>query len=108
MSTYSDEYIEHHADEFVAMRLDRRGLTLDQYLDNPARYADLVLEPEPLLEAQAEIQARLDAEHGRPLVEREVEGLPCRNGALVEPLHHKRRHPKRNPRSANFARRVKA
>lgn len=104
MKTYSDEYLEHYADRFVAMRLDLHGINLAQYLAAPARYERLALEPFPLLPEQRAVQARLDAEAVRAAAE--VAHLPQRNGAVVEPLHH-HRHPKRSP-LAMFARRVKA
>lgn len=103
MKTYRDEYLKHYADRYVAMHLRGHGITLEQYLADPARYEDLALEPFPLLPAQREIQERLDAEAAR--VEAEVAHLPRRNGAVVEVLHH-HRHPKRSP-LAFFARRAK-
>jgi hypothetical protein len=103
MKTYSDEYLEHYADRYVAMHLRGHGITLEQYLAAPARYEHLALEPFPLLPEQRAVQERLDTEAAR--VEAEVAHLPRRNGAVVEPLHH-HRHPKRSP-LAMFMRRVK-
>lgn len=62
MKTYSDEYLEHYADRYVALRLKGHGVTLMQYLAAPARYEHLALEPLPLLPAQRAVQARLDEE----------------------------------------------
>lgn len=103
MKTYSDEYLEHYADRYVAMHLKGHGVSLEQYLAEPARYEHLTLEPFPLLPEQRAVQARLDAEAAK--AEAEVAHLPRRNGAVVEPLHH-HRHPKRSP-LAMFARRAK-
>ena len=52
MNTYSDAYLEHHADRFIALRLARHGVNLAQYLANPVQFERLALEPEPLLPAQ--------------------------------------------------------
>jgi hypothetical protein len=93
MKTYSDEYLEHYADRYVAMHLRGHGVSLEQYLADPTRYEHLALEPFPLLPEQQAAQQRLDAEMAR--VEAEVAHLPRRNGAVVEPLHH-HRHPKRS------------
>jgi hypothetical protein len=38
---YSDEYINHHADNYVRHGLRDCGVTLVQYLADPARYAQL-------------------------------------------------------------------
>ncbi|WP_445157374.1 hypothetical protein [Halomonas sp. E14] len=101
MTTYPDEYLEYYADRYVALYLKGHGVTLDQYLYDPARYEPLAEAPLPLLPEQQAVQARLDAEAER--VEAEVAHLPRRNGAVVEPLHHHR-----HPRSAqcDFKRRT--
>lgn len=106
MTTYSDEYLEHHADRFVALRLDLHGLSLEQYLAAPERYEHLAHEPFPLLPAQRAVAERVYAQELAEEAERQTADLPRRNGAVVEPLHH-HRHPKRGP-SANFTRRAKA
>lgn len=105
MTTYSDEYLNHYADRFVAMRLSLYGVRLDQYLANPAHYEALAMEPLPLLPQQRAVQARLDE---ADKVAAEVAHLPQRNGTTVEPLRH-HRHPRRGTPalSALFARRVK-
>lgn len=102
MTTYSDEYLNHYADRFVAMRLDLHGVRLDQYLANPDHYEALALEPLPLLPQQKAVQARLDAADKAAA---EVAHLPQRNGAIVEPLRH-HRFPKRSP-LAMFLRRAR-
>ncbi|NVE91571.1 hypothetical protein [Vreelandella titanicae] len=52
MRTYSDEHLEYYADRFIRLRIARHGVTLAQYLINPAQFERLALEPEPLLPAQ--------------------------------------------------------
>lgn len=49
---YPDEYLNYFADKYVAERIGAHGVSLEQYLAEPARYARLALEPEPLLPAQ--------------------------------------------------------
>lgn len=119
MTLYSDAYLEHYADRFIALRLARRGVTLLQYLANIEQCERLALEPEPLLPAQQAAVLRLwqrwDTGLGAPAspavagadwqdwrellarwqgeaeqLEGEVAHLPRRNGAYVEPLHHQR------------------
>lgn len=119
MTRYSDAYLEHYADRFIALRLARRGVTLLQYLANIEQCERLALEPEPLLPAQQAAVLRLwqcwDTGLGAPAspavagtdwqdwrellarwqgeaeqLEGEVAHLPRRNGAYVEPLHHHR------------------
>lgn len=38
---YSDEYLNHHADQYVCYGMRDCGVTLVQYLADPARYAPL-------------------------------------------------------------------
>lgn len=52
MRTYSDEHLEYYADRFIRLWIARHGVTLAQYLINPAQFDRLALEPEPLLPAQ--------------------------------------------------------
>ncbi|AXY41623.1 hypothetical protein [Halomonas sp. JS92-SW72] len=59
MRTYSDATLEHYADRFIALRLARHGVNLEQYLANPARFERLALEPEPPLPAQQAAALRL-------------------------------------------------
>jgi len=59
MRTYSDATIEHYADRFIALRLARHGISLEQYLAHPERCERLALEPEPLLAAQQAAALRL-------------------------------------------------
>jgi hypothetical protein len=103
MPMYSPAYINYYADRYVAYRLKAHGVNLEHYLRMPERYEHLALEPEPLLPAQRAVQARLDAEWETERHERAVENLPRRNGAVVEHLHHKRRH--KRSHAAFFVRR---
>ncbi len=61
MTTYSDEYLNFHADRYSAGRLHAHGITLDAYLADPARYDALALEPEPLLPTQQAVAQRIAA-----------------------------------------------
>lgn len=108
MTLYSVPYLEHYADRFVQLRLSAHGLNLEQYLvapqDMEALYGDLFL---PLLPGQKLVQNHfdaIDAEVAR--LEAQVSHLPCRNGAVVEPLHHRRYRP-RGTRS-DFSRRARS
>ncbi|HYW03584.1 MAG TPA: hypothetical protein VFA86_06530 [Gammaproteobacteria bacterium] len=86
---YSDEYLEHYAERFLRDRLGAHGVTLVQYLADPARYEHLTERHEPLLPRQRLVQRQVyEAEMAQ--AERGVETLPRRNGAIVEPLHHRR------------------
>ncbi|MFP4182234.1 MAG: hypothetical protein ACLFTX_06530 [Thiohalospira sp.] len=71
---YDDHYLEHYSDRYVSLGLREHGVTLEQYLAEPWS------------------------------VEQDLEGLPRRNGAVVEPLRH-HRHPGRQ--RADFRRRLK-
>lgn len=104
MKTYSDEYLNHYADRYVAMQLKRHGVTLEQYLASPAGYERLALEPFPPLPAQLAVQRQIDAETERQ--EASIEHLPRRDSVAIEPLRH-RRFPKRSWLGF-FTRKVKA
>lgn len=104
---YSVNYLERCADQYAAMRLHAHGVTLDQYLADPARYEHLALEPEPLLPQQRAVQARIDAEEAAARLENELDSLPRRNGAVIEPLHHNR-YPRRQPAAHFKGRRAEA
>lgn len=103
MTIYSDAYLNHYADRYVAMHLKRHGVTLEQYLADPARYEHLEFEPFPLLPEQRRVQQQLDAEATR--AEQEIEHLPRHNGAAIEVLHHRRHH--RRTFLSFFTRKVK-
>ncbi len=109
MANYSDEYLNHFADQYSAARLHAHGVSLDAYLADPHRYDALALEPEPLLPAQQAVAQRIAAvraTHASPQPTPGVDALTARleadigtarlaDGALVEPLHHHRKpqHP---------------
>lgn len=93
MKTYSDNYLNHYADRYVAMRLKLHGVSLEQYLDSPKRYEHLEHQPFPPLAAQLAVQRQIDAETERH--EASIAHLPRRDGVVTEPLRH-RRFPKRS------------
>lgn len=88
---YPDEYLDHHADEFQRKRIFAHGVTLEQYLSDPARYDHLEFEPEPLLQEQVAVALRFEPEVAQ--AEATLQELTCRNGTLIEPMHH-HRHPR--------------
>lgn len=79
MKLYSPTYLQRHGDDYVANRISKHGVTLQQYLADPDRYAHLALAHEPLLDRQRAVQEALDAEQS-------VEDLPRCNGAPIEKL----------------------
>ncbi|KAB7624349.1 hypothetical protein [Alkalilimnicola sp. S0819] len=88
MSTYSDEYLEHYADRYIELGLRRLGITLMQYLTNPAvceraieQCAEPLVMPQHLKRIERQFEAELQAE-------RELAHLPQRNGVPFEPMHH--------------------
>lgn len=101
---YSPAYLNYHADRFVAMRISAHGVTLEQYLVDPARYEHLATEPEPLLPEQRAAAARIEAEEAEARLGRELQNLPSRNGSIIERLRHCRRH-RRAPSVTNFTKR---
>lgn len=105
---YPDAYLDDRADEFVALGLAERGVTLLQYLEAPDRYRPMAGAFRPLLPAQRDVQARLDAETeaAEQALEAECPAAECRGGALVEPLHHHAYGTRRV--QSNFTRRAKA
>lgn len=56
--TFSDAYLNHYADAYVAQRIHAYGVSLESYLYAPADYDLLALDPEPLLPAQQPIRHR--------------------------------------------------
>jgi hypothetical protein len=97
MKVWPEAYLHHHADAFVAGRIGAHGVTLEQYLHEPERYAHLALEPEPLLARQAAVRDALDAEA-------QLEALPRIHGAPLERMRHKAHHANRG--KSDFRRRV--
>lgn len=104
MKIYSDAYLNHYADQYVAMRLNLHGVTLEQFLAAPERYQHLADEPFPPLPEQLAVQRQIDAEAERQ--EASIEHLPRRDGVAIEPLRH-HRLPRRSLVSF-FTRKVKA
>ena len=95
--TYSDEYLNHHADRYVADRLHARGVSLEAYLADPHRYHAVAWEPESLLPAQQAVADRLAAQWAAAdetdrltdhLEAGLADGVRLAHGALLEPLHH--------------------
>ncbi len=96
---YSDAYLEYWGEIFTKNRLyQRRGIPFGVFLVSPADYLQIDVEADddllPLLEGQQAVaQRQADAmleDHQALRAEAEVQHLPCRNGARVEPLHHHR------------------
>ena len=56
---HSTAYLEHYADKYMANMLYKHGVSLDQYLADPARYEHLLGAPFPLLPAQTRVRVRL-------------------------------------------------
>lgn len=99
---YPTAYLEHYADLYADNLLHRHGITLDQYLADPARYERLLHEPFPLLRPQTRTRVRLIREQIQAETEDELQGtMHKQNGAFVEPLRHKR-HPKKRGRLCGF------
>lgn len=107
MSMYHPNYISHYGERFIRLGLSAHGVTFEQYLAAPERYEIKYEEKcRPLLPAQRAVQARLDAisfEVDR--AESELDALPQRNGAAIEPLHHKKLF--KRSRKSDFTRRLR-
>lgn len=87
MNDYRDDHLNYWSDVWVAAKLGEAGITLDQFLHEPQRYIGDDNSPDqfrPLLPRQRAIAEQLERQ-----AERGVEHLPRRNGAIIEPLHHK-------------------
>lgn len=104
---YSTAYVEYHADQFVAALLHKHGLTLDQYLANPARYQFLLTADFPLLPAQTKVRVRLIREEilqeQAEEIAKELDGMPRNNVRPFQPLRH-HRYPKRRGLASCFKR----
>jgi hypothetical protein len=85
VQTYSDERINALGDRYLELRLYQVGITFEQFLTTPQRY-DL-----------REMMAGLRRVHQRLVEDMEdtVAHLPCRGGAVMEPMRH-RRNPRRS------------
>lgn len=110
MKMYSVAYLEHHADVFAAHLLHKHGLTLDQYLADPARYAHLLDADYPLLPAQTKVRVRLIRQEILKAQEEELtlqlDGFPRNNVHPFQPIRHNR-YPKRRGIASCFRRSTK-
>lgn len=97
MTMHRTAYLEHYADIYAANMLYKHGVSLDQYLADPARYEHLLSAPFPLTPAQTKVRVRLmreDALQQRAEdIAQKLDGLPRNNVRPFEPLRHQR-HPK--------------
>jgi len=104
---YPTAYLEHYADQYASHMLYKHGVSLDQYLADPARYEHLLGAPFPLMPAQTTVRVRLIREEilqeRAEEITRELDDLPRNNVRPFEPLRHLR-HPKRRGRLSCFKR----
>lgn len=99
---YPTSYLEHFANLYTNHLLSRHGISLDQYLADPARYEPLLYKPFPLLPEQTRVRVRLIREEIQEQTEDELQGsLTLQNEAFVEPMRH-HRHPKRRGKLCSF------
>lgn len=88
---YPTNYLEHYADLYAKNMLKRHGVSLDQYLADPARYEKLLYQPFPLLAEQTRVRVRLIREEIQEQTEEELQAsLTLKNEAFVEPMRHHR------------------
>lgn len=104
---HSTAYLEHYADKYASAMLHKHGVSLDQYLADPARYEHLLGAPFPLLPAQTRVRVRLIREDVLQQQAEEIaqalDNLPRIDVRPFEPLRHQR-HPKRRGRLSCFRR----
>ncbi len=107
MKMHSVAYLEHHADVFAANLLHKHGITLDQYLADPARYQFFLTADFPLLPAQTKVRVRLIREEimqeQAEEIAKELDGMPRNNVRPFQPLRH-HRYPKRRGIASCFKR----
>lgn len=107
MSMYSTGYLEHHAEVFATNLLHKHGITLDQYLADPARYQNFLSANFPLLPVQTKVRVRLIREEIMQRrveeIDKELDGLPRNNVRPFLPLRHNR-YPKRRGIASCFRR----
>lgn len=107
MTMHPTAYLEHHADIYSANMLYKHGVSLDQYLADPARYQHLLTAPFPLLPVQTSVRVRLIRDEALQVraeeITQELDGLPRNNVRPFEPLRHQR-HPKRRGIASCFKR----
>ncbi|WP_328184673.1 hypothetical protein [Marinobacter sp. OP 3.4] len=120
---YPTAYLEYHADQYAAAMLHKQGVSLDQYLADPARYQDLLTRPFPLLPAQTRVRTQLmrkeiqrerlekfadlvreeQRQEIEAQLEKELDEYPRNNVRPFEPMRH-RRFPKRRGFACGFRR----
>ena len=80
-------YLEHYADMSAANMLYKHGVSLDQYLADPARYEHLLGAPFPLMPAQTTVRVRLIREEilqeRAEEITRELDDLPRKLAGLL-------------------------
>ena len=93
--TYSDERLDALGGRYIALCLSELGITFEHYLAAPHRYD------------MDEMAARARRTNHRLVLDAEatVAHLPCRDGAVMEPMRH-HRNPKRSI-AAYFNRRAR-
>lgn len=94
----SPERIDYWGDVFV-QRGYARYTTFAKFMTAPEKWAQRLEDDRPLLPEQVDVQQRVDALDSLDetigileKMERELDHLPRRNGAVVEPLKHHRNH----------------
>lgn len=85
IQTYSDERLDAIGDRYLELRLHQRGVTFEQFLIAPQQY-DL---REDMHSFRQSYQRLVEDMEGT------VAHLPCRGGAVMEPMRH-RRNPRRS------------
>jgi len=112
---YPTAYLEHHADQYASAMLYKHGITLDQYLADPARYQELITRPFPLLPAQTRARLRIMQDEQRAearelfreeverQLEKELDDFPRNNVRPFEPMRH-HRFPKKRGFACGFKR----
>lgn len=98
---YTDDYLEFYAEQYAEHMVYLHGVTLDQYLADPARYRDLLGAPYPLMDRQKAAAERWSNESAEQHEDCET---VMRDGAVIQPMRH-HRHPKRSPRAAFWRKR---
>ena len=53
MKTYTDEYLNHYADRYMADGISDQGVSLEVYLRSPQRYAKANKQPTPIVDMVA-------------------------------------------------------
>ncbi len=111
MTMYTTAYLEHYADQYASAMLYKHGITLDQYLADPARYQELITRPFPLLPTQTRARLRIIQDEQRAefrqdvesQLEKELDDFPRNNVRPFEPMRH-HRFPKKRGFACGFKR----